>query len=255
MRFQSLLFVLILLKGAAVVAEPLHIAVATSFRPTLEKIIRRYQTRTHTRCLVSAAATGVLYAQIVNGANFDLLLAADDWRPARLIEQGLALKEDRASYAYGKLVLIGRGSELNAATPETIAAWLRRAGVRIAIANPATAPFGQAARHALKTLQLWEVTRDQRVIGQNAAQALHYFITGNVNFAFVGLGQWHNGGAGEQRSFWLVPPHAYPPIRQDAVVLNRSGNLPRARHFLAFLRGSQAREIMLADGYGVDPQA
>ncbi len=252
LRFRA--FLLLLLPWTACGAEEtLRIAVAASFRATLEKIVPRFESSHPARCRISSAATGVLYAQLVNGADFDLLLAADDQITGELVRAGLVRPEERILYAYGKLILIARGASLQDATSARVAALVAGGSGRIALANPATAPYGLAAQRTLEALDLWQLTRGRRAVGQNAAQVLQYFLTGNVDYAFVSLGQWHNGGAGSGHSYWRVPQALYPPLRQEAVLLARSAHRPAASDFLHFLHSAEVRQLLLADGYGVEP--
>ena len=231
--------------------QALHIAVASSFRPTLEKLVSRFQQQSGTSCIVSSAATGILYAQIIKGAGFDLLLAADSWRPARLIEQGYARAEDRHSYALGVLILVARKDILNNASRGSVVALLSDPGARIALANPATAPYGLASRQSLEQLQLWQPAGAQRITGQNAAQAFQFFTTGNTDFAFVSLAQWRNWKHRASSSYWLVPATLYEPLRHDAIILRKSKHSTRAASFLRFLRSEASATVLREDGYGV----
>ena len=251
---RVLLLSLILLASFASRAEPLHIATASNFRPTLEKILRHYHADTGARCIISSAATGTLYAQIVNGAGYDILLAADSWRPALLIEAGLARRDSLQTYAYGALALASRVALPTDASAAAVAALLLQdRNSRIALANPDTAPYGQAARHVLQQMAVWESTRHRRVTASNVGQALQFFSTGNVRFAFVGYAQWRNWAQRDHYSVWLAPTELYPPLQQDAVILSRSSQPEAARDFLAWLHGATAVRLLTADGYRPGP--
>ena len=231
--------------------QALHIAVASSFRPTLEKLVSRFQQQSGTSCIISSAATGILYAQIIKGAGFDLLLAADSWRPTRLIDEGYARAEDRHSYALGKLILVGRKGMLNNASRASVVELLSDSGRRIALANPATAPYGLASQQSLEQLQLWQPTEARRITGQNAAQAFQFFTTGNTDFAFVSLAQWRNWKHRTSSSYWLLPATLYKPLRHDALILGKSQQSTRAASFLRFLRSEASTTVLREDGYGV----
>lgn len=253
MRLPAFLLLLSLPCVVCAAQETLRIAVAASFRPTLDKIAARFESAHPVRCRISAAATGALYAQIVNGADFDLLLAADERVPAELVGRGLVREADRLRYARGTLILIGREPALPGATTAQVAQLLADSRGRIALANPDTAPYGLAARRTLEALGLWHSTRSRRVTGQSAAQVLQFFLSGNVDYAFVSLGQWHNGGAAATHYYWTAPAAPYPPLWHEAVLLTRSAQRPAARDFFDFLAGAQARQLLRADGYEVDP--
>lgn len=280
---QSLtrLFALALMLGPLAEAATLHIASAANFRTTLEKLARNYESETGNRVLISSGATGALYAQAVNGAPFDLLLAADNWRPQQLVELGLAQADTLSTYAVGQLVLVSH--QALPATPRDtdIVAQLNRSGVRIALANPQTAPYGAAAKATLQRLGLWSATDPKPalhppvsgnqqpattpaiasspgmtgpvlatpVFANNVAQAFQFFSTGNTDYALVGLAQWLHGAQHDEYHIWRVPTSYYSPLQQDAVVLNNAREPDQARHFLHFLHSTQGTAIIAADGY------
>jgi molybdate transport system substrate-binding protein len=246
-----LLLPMLLLSGICQSEQALHIAVASSFRPTLEKIALQYQLDSGVHCLISSAATGVLYAQITKGAGFDILLAADSWRPARLIEQGFARGQDRHSYALGKLILVAADGILQQASQTEVMVLLQDDRRRIALANPATAPYGLASQQSLQALQIWQSTRKRQVIGQNAAQSFQFFTTGNADFAFVSLAQWRNWAQRHSSSYWLVPPSLYQALVHDGIILSGSKKADRAADFMRFLLSARSAEILQQDGYGI----
>lgn len=229
--------------------EPLQIAAAANFRPTLDKILEHYEPGSDAQIRVSSAATGVLYAQIVNGARHDLLLAADSRHPALLLSNGLAVPGSQTTYAWGALALASRDSIAADAAPAAVAALLRASSGHIALANPDTAPYGLAAKHTLQHFALWESASRRRATAGNVAQAFQFFSTGNAEFAFIGLAQWRNRGGVSTGSVWPVPPALHPPLQQDAVLLTGGRNPEAAKRFLSFLGGAEARIILAADGY------
>jgi molybdate transport system substrate-binding protein len=244
------LLLLLLVANIGHAAAPLHIAVAASFRPSLDKIIAQFTAQTGVPCIVSSAATGVLYAQIVNGAGFDLLLAADNWRPARLVADGYAQAKDQRDYATGQLILVGRADQLAQASPAEILAMLNDPLRRIAIANPATAPYGVAAQQSLQSMHLWEATRERQLVGQNAAQAFMFFSTGNADLAFVSLSQWLNWADRDSSSYWAVPATMHEPLLHTAVIPKTTTNYANAARFLTFLSSETSLNILHTDGYG-----
>lgn len=243
------LLFLILLACTSSVAQPLHIGVAASFRPTLNKILQRYQADTGQRCLLSSASTGTLYAQAVNGAGFDVLLAADSARPARLVSAGLARADSIRTYAIGKLALVSREALPAQVSTAEIARRLSTGPARIALANPDTAPYGQAAKQVLQQLGLWHAIADRRIAANNAAQALQFFSSGNTDFAFIALAQWVNWPQRGDNGLWRVPDHLYPAIRQDAVILSNSTQQAAAARFLAYLTSRELESLLKQDGY------
>lgn len=240
-----LAFVLILLTGAAgdARAGAATIAVAANFTEAATAIAAAFETATGHRAEMSFGATGLLFAQIAQGAPFDAFLAADRARPARAEAEGLAVAGSRFTYATGRLVLFSADPQLVAG-----AATLRRGGfAKIAIANPATAPYGAAAVEAMTALGVLTPLRAKIVQGTNIAQTFQFVATGNAELGFVAASQvaGHAGG-----SRWLVPDDLHTPIAQDAVLLTHGGGNEAARAFLAFLRGPAARAIVEKYGYG-----
>ncbi|TVO66475.1 molybdate ABC transporter substrate-binding protein [Spiribacter aquaticus] len=227
-------------------AAPLKVAVASNFLAPLEALADVYHQRGGPALQISAGATGQLYAQITQGAPYDVFLAADQARPQRLVAEGAALADSRMTYARGRLVLWARpGVEL----PVNGLAGLQRSLVtRLAIANPALAPYGRAAREALQASGQWSVLSERIVQGQNVGQALQYLATGNVSHALVAASytRLDEGPAGDHQP---VDAQLYAPIRQDAVILSGTASADQARAFLAFLRGPAAADVLASFGY------
>jgi molybdate transport system substrate-binding protein len=189
------------------------------------------------------ASTGKLYAQIVNGAPFDVLLAADSERPTRLEALDHGVAGTRFTYAIGELVLWSRRAENCRASLEG------HGTGRIAIANPDTAPYGSAARDFLKEAGLWERVEPRLVIGENIAQALQFVATGNAELGFIAWSQLHTPALPDATCTWPVPPSTHAPIEQQAVLLARAIANTTAKRFLGFLRSDAARVIIRRHGY------
>ncbi len=220
----------------------LLVAVAANFVRPAERIVGDFTEVHGGDVALVAGSTGKLYAQIRNGAPFDVFLAADQRRPALLEEEGLGLAGSRFTYAVGRLALwSGRdGMELNAAT-------LRSGGFRkLAIANPELAPYGRAAREAL--FRLGARPQERLVTAESVGQAFALVATGNADLGLVAAAQAEQAAHG---SLWLVPGSLHQPIRQDAILLTRAKVNAVATAFVAFLR-TDARPIIASLGYGVE---
>jgi len=195
---------------------------------------------------LSIGSTGKLYAQIENGAPFDVLLAGDQDRPERLVASGLADPTSRFTYAVGRLTLWS-------ADPERIPAdgqhALRHGSFRLAIANPELAPYGAAARQTLQALGLYEQLRGRIVMAENIGQTHALVATGNAELGFLALSFLLSPRNTMTGSRWDVPDDLYAPIRQDAILLKRAMSNPAARDLLEFLRSSAARRAMADYGY------
>lgn len=223
-------------------AEPLRVAVASNFAGTMRAIADRFERQASDRVVLSSGSTGRHYAQIVNGAPFDLFLAADAERPRLLEEAGLAIPGSRFTYALGRLVLWSpRASYVDVAGDV-----LRQGPFRhLAIANPALAPYGRAARQVLQGSGLWARLEDRLVMGENVAQAYQFVASGNAELGFVSASQLGpNGVSGG--SAWFPDQGLYDPIEQQVVGLT---DAPAARALLAYLRGDEAAAIIRANGY------
>jgi molybdate transport system substrate-binding protein len=186
---------------------------------------------------------GQLYTQITQHAPFPVFLSADEERAQRAVDDGFAVANSRFTFAIGKIVLWSKNPRL-VTGPETLEKPTFR---KIAIANPAAAPYGLAAIEAMKALGVYETLQPKIVQGNSIAQTYQFIDTGNAELGFVALAQivGHAGG-----SRWPVPEKLYTPIRQDAVLLKTGEHAEAALAFLAFLKGPEATRIIQSFGYG-----
>ncbi len=248
LRITTLSIILIFLPwpswaGTAVVA------VATNFSAAMVELQREFQATSGHELTIVHGSTGKLYAQIRSGAPFDVLLAADQQRPQRLVAEGLALADTRFTYALGHLSLWSTDPNR---IPAAGAAALAQGDFRLAMANPALAPYGAAAEEVLQALGLAETLRDRIVLGENVGQAHAMVATGNAELGLVARSYIMSDNNRLGGSRWDVPADLYKPIRQDAVLLKRALHNPAARDFLTFLRNPRARATIAARGYGLD---
>lgn len=227
-------------------AESVRVAVASNFLAPLEQIADAYSAQGGAALQISAGATGQHYAQIVNGAPYDVFLAADQARPERLAEEGYARPESRFSYAVGRLVL---WAGANASLPDDGLAGLAGHPMRrLAIANPELAPYGLAARQTLEATSQWSALSEDIIQAQNVGQAFQYLATGNVSHALVAAS--YTGLENAPRGDWImVDARLHDPVRQDAVILEQAANPEGAKRFVEFLKGPVAGEILTRFGY------
>jgi len=198
--------------------------------------------------VLAFGSTGKFYAQIKNGAPFQMLLAADDETPARLDKEGLAVPGSRFTYAIGKLVLWSAQAGL----VDDQGAVLRTGGFeRIAVADPRLAPYGAAAAETLNHLDLLQTLEPRFVRGENIGQTYQFVATGNAALGFVALSQVMVDGRITKGSAWLVPSELHTPIRQDAVILNTAKDNAAAAALASYLRSDKARAIIRAYGYAL----
>ena len=232
------------------VGEVALVAVAANFAEVMERLEADFEAESPHGITVTTGSTGKLYAQIVNGAPFDLLLAADQARPELLEQQGIAVRGTRFTYASGRLSL---WSADPAAFDGDGAAWLRRGGFRrLAIANPDLAPYGVAARQVLESLGVHEAVAGRLVFGENVGQVHAMVATGNAEAGLVARAYVASPRNREPGSRWDVPADLHAPIRQDAVLLMRAEDNSAARDLLAFLRREDVRQVIADYGYGSD---
>ncbi|MBK1689345.1 molybdate ABC transporter substrate-binding protein [Rubrivivax gelatinosus] len=231
-------------------ADEVQVAVAANFTAPAQKIAAQFEKDTGHVAKLSFGATGKFYAQITNGAPFEVLLAADDETPAKLEKEGQAAPGTRFTYAIGTLVLWS-------AQPGAVDAQgaVLKSGQfeRLSIANPKTAPYGAAAIETMKALGVLDAVTPKLVQGENIAQAYQFVATGNAPLGFVALSQVFEDGALKSGSAWIVPAKLHQPIRQDAVVLAKGAANPAAKAWLAYLKSEKALAIIRAYGYQVAP--
>lgn len=225
-------------------AERITVAVAANFLTTAREISAVFEAQTGHDVSLVQGSTGKLYAQIINGAPYDLFLSADTLRPALLADQGRVASGGLKPYALGRLALTHKAR----LAPGTLHEVLARPGVRLAIADPAVAPYGAAAEMMLRRIRGGNWAHEL-VIGESVGQAFAFLATGNVDAAIVGLAQ----ARGLDGSFQTlpVPSHLHESIRQDAALLVRSAEVETAWAFYEFLGSSSALRILGAAGYGV----
>ena len=236
----------LLLAAVSVRAAEASIAVAANFTAPMQKIAAAFERDTGHKAVLAFGSTGRFYAQVRNGAPFDVLLAADDETPARLAAEGLAVPASRFTYATGRLVLWSAKPELVDPKGDV----LRGASFeRIAIADPKLAPYGAAAIEALTKLGVLQAVQPKFVQGESIGQAHQFVATGNAALGFVALSQVMKDGRVERGSGWVVPANLHSPIRQDAVLLVRGKDNPAAKALLQFLRSEAARAIIRDHGY------
>ena len=234
----------LLLAGAPASAEDVSVAVASNFAAAARQIEATFEEATGLEVALAFGSTGKHYAQIVNGAPMDVLLAADARRPKLLEDEGLAIPGSRFTYAIGRLVLWSPHPEYVDSQGRVLSQGTFR---HLAIANPRLAPYGEAAREVLEELELWDVLEGRMVRGENIAQALQYVDSGNAELGFIAASQL-TAERQARGSFWRVPSELYSPTEQQAVLLR---DTRAAREFLAFLESDEAREIIRRNGYEV----
>lgn len=244
--FRLTLLAALLLTVLGVRADEVQVAVAANFTAPMQQIAAGFEKETGHKAALSFGATGKFYAQIVNGAPFEVLLAADDETPVRLEKEGHAVAGSRFTYAIGKLVLWS-------ANPDRVDAKgdiLKKGGFKhIALANPKTAPYGAAAITTMTKLGVLARLKPLFVQGENISQTHQFISTGAAELGFVALSQVVKEGKVTGGSTWVVPASLHQPILQDAVLLAKGKDKAAPAALLAYLKGPKARAIIRSYGY------
>jgi len=228
-------------------ADEIKVAVASNFYPAMKEIVLQYelkqsQSSENHKIVIISGSSGKHYAQIINGAPFDIFFSADKSRPTLLENKGMSESGSRFTYALGRLIL---WSSLNGFVEKDER--LFNNDLRfLAIANPKIAPYGVAAREALISINVWEEVQSKLVRGENIAQTFQFINSGNAKLGFISYSQLMNPNYPVVGSFWEVPQSMYKPIEQQVVLLKKSW---LAKDFLSFIGSDESLDIIVKYGY------
>ncbi|HEK0905555.1 molybdate ABC transporter substrate-binding protein [Pseudomonas parafulva] len=229
-------------------ADEVQVAVAANFTAPIQAIAKDFEKDTGHKLVAAFGATGQFYAQIKNGAPFEVFLAADDSTPAKLEQEKEIVEGSRFTYAIGTLALWSAKPGYVDDKGEVLK---KNDFQHLSIANPKAAPYGLAATQVLDKLKLTEATKGKIVEGQNITQAFQFVSTGNAELGFVALSQIYKDGKVENGSAWIVPSSLHDPIRQDAVILNKGKDNPAAKALVEYLKGPKAAAVIKSYGYEI----
>jgi molybdate transport system substrate-binding protein len=227
-------------------AADISVAAAASLIHVLPELANAFASDSGHRLRISYGASGNLARQIQQGAPFQVFLSANEEHIQRLVADGL-LRGEPQPIARGRLVVYAAGADGPATLAELAEAV--RAGTlrRCAIANPAHAPYGVAARKVLRDLEIWEPLRGRLVMGENVAQAAQFAASGSVDVALIALSLASSPELSARGSYFLVPADRHAPIRQTLALL--AGADEPAERFARFLAGPRAGEILHRHGF------
>ncbi len=228
-------------------AAEVRVAVASNFNDALHAVAKAFEQNSEHEVLISSASTGKLYAQIKQGAPFDVFMSADTQTPKKLITEQLAASQSYSVYAQGQLVLL-----VNQKTEPNCEDILSSDTLRhVAIANPNTAPYGLAAQQTLNHLGLWDVLKPKLVRGENIAQTMHFVATKNAGAGFVAQSLVTKKGVSSAQCVWVIPNDMYAPINQALVKLKQAAEDAVVDEFLAYINSPEARQIIKSFGYKI----
>jgi len=248
-RVRQLLLVwaLGLLAGPAH-AQSVAVAAAADLQAVLPELAARFEKDSGRRVRLTFGSSGNFFAQIQNGAPFDVFLSADITYPRRLGQGGLAEPDTLKRYAVGRIALWTRadsGIDISRVLQALVGPGVRR----IALANPAHAPYGRAAVEALRRAGLYEKARTRFVLGENVSQAAQFAHSGNADVGIIALSLALAPAMKASGVYVEIPPSLHRPIEQGAIVLRAARDKAAAREFLAFLGRVDSVSLLRASGF------
>jgi molybdate transport system substrate-binding protein len=230
----------------SVQADEVQVAVAANFTGPMQVISALFERDTGHKASLAFGATGKFYAQITNGAPFEILLSADDETPAKLVKEGYGVAGTPFTYAIGKLVLWSADPKL----VDAKGAILKKGGFKhLSLANPKAAPYGAAGMQVMTKLGVADAIKPLIVQGENISQTHQFISTGAAELGFVAYSQVIKNGQIGSGSGWVVPSNLYDPIRQDAVILAKGKDKPAAIALMSYLKGEKAQAVIKSFGY------
>jgi len=241
----ALVGAILALGASPALAAQTQVAVASNFTDTAKEIAAAFKAATGDEAVLSFGASGQFYTQITKGAPFEVFLSADADRPKKADADGLSVPGSRFTYAVGRLVLFSKTPGL---VDDRGAVLSSGKFAKLSIADPASAPYGEAAIETLKTLKLYDTLQPKIVQGSNITQAYQFVETGAAELGFVALSQVINETGGSR---WLVPAADHAPIEQQAVLLKTGARNPAAKAFIDFLKSPTGVAIIKKYGYEV----
>ncbi|MBL4631585.1 MAG: molybdate ABC transporter substrate-binding protein [Paraglaciecola sp.] len=244
-------FILVSIFTLCTEAKPVLVAVASNFSNTMKVLVSEFEKTSDYQIALSFASSGKFYAQIKQGAPYDVFFSADQAKPDALQTEGLVVAGSRFTYAIGRLAVWSTRTEF----ANQIETKLKKGAFnKLALANAKIAPYGIASLEVLKHLALIDSSQSKWVQGENIAQTYQFVRSGNADLGFIALSQLlgkNQRNKSQQGSYWLVPDTMHRPIKQDVVLLQRAENNQGARVFLDFMHTDKARNIIAQYGYQV----
>ncbi len=229
-------------------AEEITIAAASDLNFAFKELVSEYETASGNQVKLTLGSSGNFFAQIQNGAPFDLYFSADISYPKKLEEAGLIVPGSLYRYAIGRTVLWTRRESPLDVTQGFAA--LRQPSVKnIAIANPKHAPYGRAAVAAMEHFKVYDTVKDRLVLGENVSQAAQFVESGAADIGIIALSLALAPAMSTKGTYWEIPAEAHPPLEQGAVIVKASKQMDSAKQFLEFVKSRQGVAIMKRYGF------
>jgi molybdate transport system substrate-binding protein len=230
-------------------ATPLMVAAASDLQSALPDLVARFEKETGTKVSVSFGSSGTFFAQIANGAPFDVFFSADLDYPKRLVADGHADADTLYQYATGRIVVWTRK---DAAIPieRGLQSLLDSRVRKVAIANPVQAPYGRAAVAALQHEKIYDTIRGKLVFGENISQTAQLVESGNADVGILAMSLARGPALSSSGTYVEIPATTHPPIDQGVVVVTASRNKPAARALIAYLQRPEVKQLFQHFGFG-----
>jgi molybdate transport system substrate-binding protein len=246
-----LLFLFIAFHHTVRADEKILIAAAANLNPAMDDICKGFEKRYPTIDVeVSYGSSGNFFAQIKQGAPFDIFFSADTTYPARLEEEGLAVKGESKIYAFGSIVLwIPKKSALN--PRKGLHLVLDPKVKKLAIANQRLAPYGMAAEEAFRHYGLWDKVQEKLVFGENISQTAQFVQSGAADVGIIALSQAISPKMENDGDYWVIPAESYNKLGQAYAILQKGKDKPGVRKFLQFVQGKKGEKVFFKYGYSL----
>ncbi len=245
-RYTSILFFLLCFSKVST-ADTIQVAVASNFIATMKELIAKFEINSEHKIKLSTGSSGKIFAQIAQGAPYDVFFSADQSKPEKLATLGFGINESRFTYAKGKLVLWSNKDDYEVSKSVLLAGNYKK----IALANPRLAPYGMAAKDVINHFNITNKTKNKLIQGENISQVYQFIETKNVDLGFVALSQMKSSQNSGKQNYWLIPQHIYTPIKQDLIVLRRTKKMSIVNEFVTFIKSQEGKDIIKHYGYDV----
>lgn len=242
-------FVVVQALGSASWAGEVTIAAASDLNFAFKEIVGEFEKATGHKVKLSLGSSGNFFAQIQNGAPYDLYFSADIRYPQKLVESGHAVASSLYNYAIGRIVLWVPVRSTVSVEQQGLKALLDPVAKKIAIANPKHAPYGRAAVAAMEYARVYDAVKDRLVLGENISQAAQFVESGAADAGIIALSLALAPPMQAAGRYWEIPAEAHPPIEQGAVMLTGGIHREEAKAFLLFVQGAEGRAIMTRYGF------
>jgi molybdate transport system substrate-binding protein len=234
--------------GFPLYADDVHVAAASDLNFAIKEIIQQFEHETGNQVRLTLGSSGNFYAQIMNGAPFDVFLSADMSYPRQLEKGGLAVPDSTFVYGVGAISLwVSKNSPIKLEALG-MRALLEPTVKKIAIANPEHAPYGRAAVAAMRNAKIYDLVKSKLVLGENVSQAAQFVQSGAADIGIIALSIAASEPMLRTGIPLPIPTNMYSPLEQGAVLLKRAG--PAGKAFHDYVRGPEARKILRKYGFG-----